>query len=104
MVAGDHPLTAEAIARKVNIVPLRTRREVTLERGVDISEVPYSDPRVEAIVIAGHQVPGLTLEDWNAILSKREVVFARTSTAEAQAGRKLPTAGRDYRRHGRWGS
>ena len=79
MVTGDHPLTAEAIARKVNIITRPTRRDVALEDGVDDSEVLLSDPRVEAVVITGSQIGSLEQADWDAILSKREVVFARTS-------------------------
>ena len=79
MVTGDHPLTAEAIARKVSIITRATRRDVAMEDGVPEASVPLSDPRVEAVVITGAQVGGLTQEDWDQILSKKEVVFARTS-------------------------
>jgi magnesium-transporting ATPase (P-type) len=38
MVTGDHPFTAEAIARKVKILEKeKTREEIARERGVDIS-------------------------------------------------------------------
>jgi P-type E1-E2 ATPase len=42
MVTGDHPLTAEAIARKVGIVTYATRREVAGERGCDEADVHAS--------------------------------------------------------------
>ena len=79
MVTGDHPLTAEAIARKVSIITRATRRDVAMEDGVPEASVPLSDPRVEAVVITGGQVGALTQDDWDTILSKKEVVFARTS-------------------------
>jgi sodium/potassium-transporting ATPase subunit alpha len=79
MVTGDHPLTAEAIARKVNIITRATQRDVAFEDGVPEESVPLSDERVEAVVITGAQIGGLTQADWDTILSKREVVFARTS-------------------------
>ncbi len=79
MVTGDHPLTAEAIARKVNIITKSTPRDVACEDGVPESAVALSDERVEAIVITGQQVALLSEADWNVVLSKQEVVFARTT-------------------------
>lgn len=79
MVTGDHPLTAEAIARKVNIITLPTRRDVAMEEGVPEFQIPISDERVGAMVVTGAQVNDLTQQDWDDILSKKEVVFARTS-------------------------
>eukprot|EP00964_Phaeocystis_antarctica_P118088 scaffold81915_cov45-Phaeocystis_antarctica.AAC.1 len=81
MVTGDHPLTAEAIARKcllwgharkVNIVTRKTQREVAAQLGIDVAKVSFSDARVEAVVIAGAQIAELSDEDWAAILSKQE--------------------------------
>lgn len=79
MVTGDHPLTAEAIARKVHIITKKTQREIAHEKGVPESEIPLSHPEVEAVVLPGHVLPGLTEADWDVILEKKEVVFARTS-------------------------
>ena len=79
MVTGDHPLTAEAIARKVGIITLPTQREVAAMEGVDEEDVPLSDPRVRAVVRAGPQLRGLTPADWDVLLGKDEVVFARTT-------------------------
>lgn len=77
--AGDHPLTAESIARKVGIITLPTAREVAAADGVDATDIPLSDPRVGAVVMAGYNIPGLTREQWDVLLSKKEIVFARTS-------------------------
>ena len=79
MVTGDHPLTAEAIARKVGIITLPTTREVALMDDVDEREIALTDPRVRAVVRAGHEIKGLTAEQWDQILTKEECVFARTT-------------------------
>ena len=79
MVTGDHPLTAEAIARKVGIITRPTRRDVAAELGVAETDLAWEDERIEAAVLTGAAVLELTQADWDAILSKRECVFARTS-------------------------
>jgi sodium/potassium-transporting ATPase subunit alpha len=80
MVTGDHPLTAEAIARKCGIITLPTRREVAAMRNVSEEEVPLDDPDIEALVVTGGMIPGFkTDEDWDVVLDKPELVFARTT-------------------------
>ena len=79
MVTGDHPLTAEAIARKVGIITLPTQREIAAMDDVDESAIPLSDPRVRAVVRAGHEIRGLSEAEWDVILTKDEAVFARTT-------------------------
>eukprot|EP00463_Aulacantha_scolymantha_P001634 TRINITY_DN225_c0_g4_i3.p2 TRINITY_DN225_c0_g4~~TRINITY_DN225_c0_g4_i3.p2 ORF type:complete len:290 (-),score=64.48 TRINITY_DN225_c0_g4_i3:1556-2425(-) len=52
MVTGDHPETAESIARKVNIIRDKTERDVMRETGEEKIDAA-TDPRVQAIVIPG---------------------------------------------------
>ncbi|KAF9568135.1 hypothetical protein EC968_002993 [Mortierella alpina] len=77
MVTGDHPLTALAIARKINLVVSDTKEMVAKNRGCSTDDV--DDSEYNAIVIHGEQIDTLTENDWDRILSKSEIVFARTS-------------------------
>ncbi|KAF9427804.1 hypothetical protein BGZ76_002184, partial [Entomortierella beljakovae] len=77
MVTGDHPLTAEAIGRKINLVLSDTKEMVAKQRGCAVDEV--GDNEYNAVVIHGEQIDSLTDADWDLILSKPEIIFARTS-------------------------
>jgi len=77
MVTGDHPITAHAIAKQVNIVSHQTREEIARERGVPVTEVDPSEAL--AIVVPGHELRDMTDEELDAVLNHQEIVFARTS-------------------------
>ncbi|TPX40659.1 hypothetical protein SeLEV6574_g06497 [Synchytrium endobioticum] len=77
MVTGDHPLTAEAIGRKINLMIEDTREMVAIKRGKRPEEI--KDDEYDAVVIHGEQIDSLTDADWERIYSKREIIFARTS-------------------------
>ncbi|KNE56654.1 Na,H/K antiporter P-type ATPase, alpha subunit [Allomyces macrogynus ATCC 38327] len=77
MVTGDHPLTAEAIGRKINLMISDTKEKMAKKAGVPESEVNEDD--VKAIVIHGERIDSLTDADWDLIFSKEEIIFARTS-------------------------
>jgi len=77
MVTGDHFKTATAIARQVGIIKGDTIDDIAKREGKKVEEI---DPdRAQAAVIQGKNIPFLTDEQWNEVLSKQEVVFARTS-------------------------
>ncbi|CAK5279227.1 unnamed protein product [Mycena citricolor] len=77
MVTGDHPKTAEAIARKINLMIGDTRETLAAKTGRPLEEI-YDD-EVTAIVIHGDDIDDLQGWQWDQIFSKEEIVFARTS-------------------------
>lgn len=79
MVTGDHPLTAEAIARRVNIVTMPTARELAAEDGVEEADISLTDPRYQAAIVPGYALPALNEAQWEQLLSKEEIVLARTT-------------------------
>ncbi|KNZ44478.1 hypothetical protein VP01_911g1 [Puccinia sorghi] len=77
MVTGDHPLTAEAIARKINLVIGHTKESLAKATGRQVDEI--HEDEVDAVVVHGDAIDALQGWEWDTILSKTEIVFARTS-------------------------
>ncbi|KAG2020923.1 calcium-transporting ATPase [Coprinopsis cinerea AmutBmut pab1-1] len=77
MVTGDHPKTAEAIARKINLVLGETRETLSRKTGRSMEDI-YED-EVSAVVVHGDDIDGLQGWQWDQIFSKEEIVFSRTS-------------------------
>lgn len=93
MVTGDHPLTARNIATQVNIIRA-VKNEGDEEAGIphrhaalfhcgDPVEV-RRDPTAASIVVTGTEVDKLDEEDWKYILTRDDIVFARTLPAQKQ--------------------
>jgi sodium/potassium-transporting ATPase subunit alpha len=77
MVTGDHPLTATAIARRINLIVGETKADVAKRTGKSVDEIRSNE--FDAIVIHGDQIDALTDPEWDEILMKEEIIFARTS-------------------------
>ena len=78
MITGDHPLTAEAIAKKVNIIrDYSMREDIALETGEAPGEI--TEDRIGAAVIMCKDLDNYSEDDWNMLLDKPELVFARAS-------------------------
>ncbi|KAI0355099.1 aminophospholipid-transporting P-type ATPase [Trametes cingulata] len=77
MVTGDHPKTAEAIARKINLILGETKETLSKKTGRPVEEI-YDD-EVDAVVIHGDDIDSLQGWQWDQIFAKNEIVFARTS-------------------------
>ncbi|EAU81965.2 Na+/K+ ATPase alpha subunit isoform 3 [Coprinopsis cinerea okayama7 len=73
MVTGDHPKTAEAIARKINLVLGETRETLSRKTGRSMEDI-YED-EVSAVVVHGDDIDGLQGWQWD----QKEIVFSRTS-------------------------
>ncbi|EJU00784.1 aminophospholipid-transporting P-type ATPase [Dacryopinax primogenitus] len=77
MVTGDHPKTAEAIARKINLIIGDTKESLARKTHRPVDQI-YAD-EVEAVVVHGDRIDSLQPHEWDEILNTREIVFARTS-------------------------
>ncbi|KAJ2056384.1 hypothetical protein GGI17_006215 [Coemansia sp. S146] len=77
MVTGDHPLTAEAIGRKINLVLGETREGVAKRTGRPAEAI--GEDEFDAVVIHGERIADMTDDDWDVVFRKPEVIFARTS-------------------------
>ncbi|CAG8505097.1 15190_t:CDS:2 [Racocetra fulgida] len=77
MVTGDHPLTAEAIGRKINLMLKDTKALVAKKTGRPIESI--TNEEYNAIVVHGERIDSLSDADWDNIFSKNEIIFARTS-------------------------
>ncbi|CAH1756964.1 152_t:CDS:2 [Entrophospora sp. SA101] len=77
MVTGDHPLTAEAIGRKINLMLSDTKQLMAKRTGRPIESI--RDDECNAVVIHGEQIDSLSDMDWESIFAKNEIIFARTS-------------------------
>ncbi|KAJ2359081.1 hypothetical protein IWW50_000082 [Coemansia erecta] len=77
MVTGDHPLTAEAIGRKINLMIGETREGVAARTGRAVHEI--GEDEYDAVVIHGESIAGMSDADWDLVFRKPEIIFARTS-------------------------
>lgn len=74
---GDHPKTAEAIARKINLITGETKQDVATRTGRALLEI--HEDEYDAVVVHGDSIDGLQGWQWDQIFDKKEIVFARTS-------------------------
>uniref|UniRef100_A0A0G4FMI8 P-type sodium-transporting ATPase4 n=1 Tax=Chromera velia CCMP2878 TaxID=1169474 RepID=A0A0G4FMI8_9ALVE len=75
MVTGDHPLTAKSIAQQVGIIDFEAV----------VTNLAEPNPDATAVVVTGPEVDELTDEQWDFILSRKQIVFARTLPQQKQA-------------------
>jgi magnesium-transporting ATPase (P-type) len=78
MVTGDHPTTAHAIAKSLNLITKKTHKEY-VDEGL---EVPPEGAK--SIVVKGTDLLTYSDEDWKNTLCHEEIVFARTMPQQKQ--------------------
>lgn len=78
MVTGDHPITAHAIAKSLNIITHPTKAELEYEG----KEVP--EDYAKAIVVHGTEMLEFGDADWARVLKHEQIVFARTMPQQKQ--------------------
>lgn len=77
MVTGDHPVTAHAIAKSLNLITGKTAAE-HVEDGEAVPDVCHS------LVVHGTEMEKFGKADWERVFSHKEVVFARTLPQQKQ--------------------
>ena len=63
VVSGDHPKTAEAIARKINLIIGDTKESLSAKTGRPLDDI-YDD-EVDAVVVHGDMIDGLQGWQWD---------------------------------------
>lgn len=80
MFSGDHPITASAVARQVGLLgspeKVESRRNrssmITFRESQQTEEICLS-------VVHGEEINNMTDAEWDEVLNRKYVVFARTT-------------------------
>ncbi|CAE7668075.1 ATP1A1, partial [Symbiodinium microadriaticum] len=84
MVTGDHALTARSIAGQVGIVQPAADGELAPLYNMSLPLDERCDASKNSVVVTGPDVKRFGEEDWEYVLSRRDIVFARTQPDQKQ--------------------
>uniref|UniRef100_A0A914V032 P-type Cu(+) transporter n=1 Tax=Plectus sambesii TaxID=2011161 RepID=A0A914V032_9BILA len=76
MVTGDHPITASAIARQIGLIGKADEVKHS-HRKIQMNVTEEEDN--DSAIVHGETLLDLNDEQWDELLSKRDIVFARTT-------------------------
>lgn len=82
IISGDHPKTAEAIGRKINLILGDTRETLSLKTGKPIEEI-YED-EVSAVVVHGDSIDDLEGWQWDQSAFSFRPTLVRLSPIKLQ--------------------
>uniref|UniRef100_A0A1I7ZE95 Cation_ATPase_N domain-containing protein n=1 Tax=Steinernema glaseri TaxID=37863 RepID=A0A1I7ZE95_9BILA len=86
MVTGDHPSSAEALCRQMGIPGIcsalsedgKLKNTESVEKDSGICEVSSTESKDELTIIHGNALEALKSEQWDQLLQKQHIIFART--------------------------
>jgi len=84
MVTGDHPLTGRSIAAQIGILPEADGGQNAPIYDTNLPKEQRNDETKTGVVVVGDQLVHLDEDDWDYVLSRHGIVFARTLPTQKQ--------------------
>jgi magnesium-transporting ATPase (P-type) len=85
MVTGDHPLTARSIAGQTGILNPSAEGGLAPLYDMNMSGAERRDTSKNSVVVTGAEIDDFEEEDWDYVLTRTDIVFARTLPHQKQS-------------------